>query len=43
MEELQIIEQALNLATKQGCYNIDEVVKIKQVLESLKAKIVKED
>ena len=36
MESIKIIEQALNIATKQGCYSFDEVIKINNALNEIK-------
>lgn len=36
MENIKIIEQALNIATLKGCYSIDEVIKINNALNEIK-------
>lgn len=36
MEDLKIIEQALEIATQKGCFTMNDVFLIKQSLEKLK-------
>ena len=36
MESIKILEQALNVATKSGCFSIEEVIKINDALNDIK-------
>ena len=43
MEELQIIEQALNVATQKGAFNLADTAAILNALGGLKEKLTKNE
>ena len=40
MEDLKILEQALEVATQKGCFTMNDVFLIKQSLEKLKLEFI---